>query len=155
MTKDTSSRSRARRISKSELAERIMAFLQKESRQAFNYKQIAFAIDATAPSLRMDLLNVLDDLAASEAITEVSLGRYKANSNRGTENVGTFVRRSNGKNAVILDDEPIMVAERNSMHALNGDTVRVAVSAARKGQDPEARVIEIIEAKDQVFIGTI
>ncbi len=155
MNKDTSSRPRARRISKAELAERIMSFLQKESKQAFNYKQIAFAIDATASSQRMDLLNVLDELAAAEAITEVSLGRYKANSNRGTENVGTFVRRSNGKNAVILDDEPIMVAERNSMHALNGDTVRVVVSAARKGQDPEARVIEIIEAKDQIFIGTI
>jgi len=155
MKKETTTRPRARRISKGELAERIVAFLQKESRQAFNYKQIAFAIDATAPAQRMDLLNVLDELAATDSITEVSLGRYKARSNRGTENVGTFVRRSNGKNAVILDDEPIMVAERNSMHALNGDTVRVVVSAARKGQDPEARVIEIIEAKDQVFIGTL
>ncbi len=155
MNKENTAKPRARRLSKSELAERIVAFLQKESRQAFNYKQIAFAIDATAPSQRMDLLNVLDELAATESITEVSLGRYKANSNRGTETVGTFVRRSNGKNAVILDDEPIMVAERNSMHALNGDTVRVVVSAARKGQDPEARVVEIIEAKDQVFIGTL
>ncbi|MBD5232236.1 MAG: ribonuclease R [Bacteroidales bacterium] len=155
MNKDTKNKPRARRLSKQELAQRIVDFLQKESRQAFNYKQIAFAIDATAPSQRMDLLNVLDELAATESITEVSLGRYKANSNRGTENIGTFVRRSNGKNAVILDDEPIMVAERNSMHALNGDTVRVIVSAARKGQDPEAQVVEIIEAKDQIFIGTL
>lgn len=148
-------RNRAPRIAKTEMARRIVEFLQKENRQAFNYKQIAFAIDCTATNQRMDLLNVLDELAATESITEVSLGRYKANSNRGTETVGTFVRRSNGKNAVILDDEPIMVAERNSMHALNGDTVRVVVSAARKGQDPEAKVVEIIEAKDQVFIGTI
>lgn len=146
---------RGQRISKSAIASRIVEFLQKESRQAFNYKQIAFAIDCTGASRRMELLNVLDELAAAGDITEVSLGRYKANSNRGTENVGTFVRRSNGKNAVILDDEPIMVAERNSMHALNGDTVRVIVSAARRGQDPEARVVEIIEAKDQVFIGTL
>ena len=41
------------------------------------------------------------------------------------------------------------------MHALNGDKVRVMVSAARKGQEPEARVIEIVEVKDQTFIGEL
>ena len=155
MANDNSNTARSRRMKKSELADRILSFLNRESKQAFNYKQIAFAIDATSPSLRMDLINILDDLAAAEEITEVSLGRYKAKSNRGNENVGTFVRRSNGRNAVVIDDEPIMVAERNSMHALNGDKVRVVISAARKGQDPEAKVIEIIEEKDQVFIGTL
>lgn len=147
--------SRPKKIRKSELADRILAFLQQENKQAFNYKQIAFAIDATSPASRMDLINVLDELSASGEITEISLGRYKAKSVRGNETVGTFIRRSNGKNAVVIDDEPIMVAERNSMHALNGDKVRVVISAARKGQDPEAKVVEIVEEKDQVFIGTL
>ena len=146
---------RAPRLKKSEIASRIVEFLHKESKQAFNYKQIAFGIDAVNPANRMDIINTLDELAADGAITEVSLGRYKANSNRGSESIGTFVRRSNGRNAVIIDEEPILVTERNSMHALNGDKVRVVISAARKGQDPEARVVEIVEEKDQVFIGTI
>ncbi len=144
-----------KRLKKSEIAERILAFLQKESKQAFNYKQLAFAIDATSPASRMDIINVLDELAAVGDIAEISLGRYKAKSDRGSESIGTFVRRSNGRNAVLIDDEPIMVAERNSMHALNGDKVRVVISAARKGQDPEAKVVEIVEEKDQVFIGTL
>ncbi len=144
-----------KRVKKSELADRILAFLQKENKQAFNYKQIAFGIDATSPALRMDVINVLDALSAAGDIAEISLGRYKAKSDRGNESVGTFVRRSNGRNAVLVDDEPIMVAERNSMHALNGDKVRVVISAARKGQDPEAKVVEIVEEKDQVFIGTL
>lgn len=146
---------RAPRLKKNEIVERILDFLRKESKQAFNYKQIAFAIDALNPVNRMDIINSLEDLAEDGAITEVSLGRYKANSNRGTENIGVFVRRSNGRNAVIIDEEPILVTERNSMHALNGDKVRVIVSAARRGQDPEARVVEIVEEKDQVFIGTL
>ncbi len=41
------------------------------------------------------------------------------------------------------------------MHALNGDRVKVHLCAQRKGCDPEARVIEIIEKKEQVFIGTL
>lgn len=138
---------------KAELQDKILAFLEKENKRAFNYKQIAFAVDAK--DFNMDVINLLEELAANDVIQEVDLGRYKAPSNRGSENVGFFVRRSNGKNAVLIDDEQIMVAERNSMHALNGDKVRVMISAARKGADPEAKVLEIIEAKEQVFIGEL
>ncbi|MDE6339079.1 MAG: ribonuclease R, partial [Muribaculaceae bacterium] len=144
-----------RRLKKRELYEKVMDFLQKQNKQSFNYKQIAFAIDATNPQSRLDIINLLDELVAAEEIQEVGLGKYKAFSNRGTVNEGYFVRRSNGKNAVVIDDEYINVAERNSMHALNGDKVRVMVSAARQGKEPEAQVIEILEAKDQVFIGTL
>ena len=145
----------APKIKKRDLERLILNFLEKENRQSFNYKQIAFAINATHPSNRADVINILDALAAAELIQEVGLGKYKAISNRGTENVGTFVRRSNGKNGVMIDDELILVAERNSKHALNGDKVRVEISANRKGQEPEARVIEIVEPNEQVFIGTL
>ena len=144
-----------RRLRKKDLYDKIMEFLHKENRQSFNYKQIAFAIDAKHPSNRLDIINMLEDLAAADEILEVAPGKYKAHSNRGNEAVGYFVRRSNGRNAVIVDDEQILVAERNSMHALNGDKVRVMVSASRKGQEPEAKVLEIVETKDQVFIGTL
>ncbi|MCM1290458.1 MAG: ribonuclease R [Prevotella sp.] len=144
-----------KRLKKRELLDKILEFLQKENKKAFNYKQIAHAIGAESTSNRLDIINLLDDLTAADEIIEVSLGRYKAKSNRGTEQTGVFVRRSNGRNYVMIDDEQILVAERNSMHALNGDKVRVIISATRKGQEPEARVVEIIEAKDQVFIGTL
>ncbi|MDE6076159.1 MAG: ribonuclease R, partial [Muribaculaceae bacterium] len=123
----------APRMKKKDLQEKLMKFLEKENKQAFNYKQIAFAIGATNPANRMDVINLLDELAAADLIQEVALGKYKANANRGTENIGLFVRRSNGKNGVMIDDELIMVAERNSMHALNGDKVKVEISARRKG----------------------
>ncbi len=143
------------RMKKKELQQKILEYLQKENKQAFNYKQLAYAIGATHPQSRMDVINLLEELASADEIQEVSLGRYKGKTNRGTENVGIFVRRSNGKNAVTIDDEQILVAERNSMHALNGDKVRVMISAARKGQEAEAKVIEIIEVKDQVFVGEL
>ncbi len=154
-TKTAKEEKRPARIRKGDLPALIVGFLQQNNKQSFNYKQISFGIGATHPSNRMDVINVLDELAAADDIMEVELGKYKAKANRGTENIGYFVRRSNGKNAVVVDDEQIFVAERNSMHALNGDKVRVVVSAARKGQEPEAQVIEIVEAKDQQFVGTL
>ena len=41
------------------------------------------------------------------------------------------------------------------MHALNGDRVEVAIAARVKGREPEAEVTDIIEKKDQTFIGTL
>ena len=145
----------APRLKKKELQQRIISFFDKENRKAFNYKQVAYGIGALNPANRMDVISILDELATMEVIQEVELGRYKAIGNRGTQNTGTFVRRSNGTNGVMIDDELIFVAERNSRHALNGDLVKVEISAHRKGQEPEARVIEIVEPKDQVFIGTL
>ena len=155
MSKKETTPTSSKRMRKKELQEKIMSFLDKEKKQAFNYKQISHAIGAEHPANRLDVINLLDELTAADEILEVSLGRYKAKANRGTENIGYFVRRSTGRNAVVIDDEQIMVAERNSMHALNGDKVRVEVSASRRGQEPEAKVIEIIEPKEQVFIGTL
>ncbi len=145
----------AHRFKKKELVQAVIDFLSKQHKKAFNYKQIAFGIGATNPANRNDIINILDDLAAIDEIQEVSLGRYKMLDNRGTEQIGIFSRRSNGKNSVLIDDETIFVAERNSMHALNGDKVRVMIAASRKGQEPEAQVVEIIEQKPQNFIGTL
>ena len=143
-----------RRLKKSELRDKIMDFLHKEYRQAFNYKQISHGIGVDA-AFRDDVINMLDALVAVDDITEVSLGKYKAKSNRGTSGEGLFIRRKNGRNAVTIDDEEFLVAERNSMHALDGDRVRVVISAATRGQEPEARVVEIVEKKDQQFVGTL
>ena len=144
-----------RRIKKADLHDRIMEFLLKEYRKAFNYKQIAYGLELDNKLYRDDIINMLDELVAADELTEVSLGKYKAKSNRGTETEGLFVRRKNGRNAVMIDEEEILVTERNSLHALNGDKVRVVISAAHRGQEPEARVIEIVERKDQTFVGTL
>lgn len=148
-------KTRSGRVSKQELEQKILEFLRNNSKQSFNYKQVAFGIGANEQSMRNTVINLLDTLVAADLLMEVSVGKYQAKVIRPVEAEGIFVRRHNGKNAVIIDDEQIMVAERNSMHALDGDKVLVELSAVRPGQEPEAKVTEILEAKDQVFIGTL
>lgn len=144
------------KMNKEELTGLVIDFFNKESNNTYNYKQVAAAINAETPKERQMVTDILDGLAVDGFLTEVVPGKYKAKS-RGTQSSGIFIRRSNGKNSVILDsgDEAIFVAERNSMHALNGDKVRVHICAKRKGCEPEAEVIEIIEKNEQVFIGTL
>ena len=99
---------------------------------------------------------MLAEMAFDGDLIEIAPGAFKA-PQRTNFTSGTFVRRSNGKNSVITDEdsEAIFVAERNSMHALNGDRVKVNVAARRHGKEPEAEVVEIIERKPQTFIGTL
>lgn len=144
------------RTSATEMRRRVELYIDRQQNNTFNYKQVAHAIDAlTGPQQRL-IAEILADMAASGDIIETTPGKYKA-PQRNNVTTGTFVRRSNGKNSVITDDdgEAIFVAERNSMHALNGDRVKVHIAARRRGAEPEAEVIEIIEKKDQTFIGTL
>ncbi|MCM1162666.1 MAG: ribonuclease R [Muribaculaceae bacterium] len=134
----------------------IADFVNSQGNNTYNYKKVSHAIGATTPLQQRNVALRLVELAFNGDIIEVSPGKYKS-PQRNSEAEGIFVRRSNGKNSVITDadGEVIFVAERNSMHALNGDRVRVNIAARKRGQEAEAEVIEIIEKKDQVFIGTL
>lgn len=147
----------ARKNAFRELHAAIDDFISRQGNKTFNYKQVAHALGIDTKPQQKAVAMRLAELEFDGILVEVAPGKYQAPS-RGTEAIGTFSRRSNGKNGVILDGEEdnlIFVAERNSMHALNGDRVKVLVAAHRKGQEPECKVLEIIEPNDQQFIGTL
>lgn len=105
---------------------------------------------------KLQVVDILYDLAAEDIISEVDRGRYRFN-NLGTIAIGTFSRRSNGKNSFTPEDggSPIFIAERNSGHAMDGDKVKVQLFAKRKGAEPEGEVVEIIESKERLFVGKL
>ena len=144
---------------KKELESQIIDFYNKENHVPYNYKQVSAALGADTPKRRSAVVEILEELALEGFLIETTPGKFKATM-RSTVADGVFVRRSNGKNSVEIADadggvKAIFVAERNSMHALNGDKVRVHICAQRRGCEPEAEVIEVLEKKDQVFIGTL
>ena len=71
--------------------------------------------------------------------------------------IGTFQRKSNGKNSFIPEEggEPVFIAERNSAHAMNNDKVKITFYAKRKNREAEGEVIEILERANDTFVGTL
>jgi len=140
----------------SNLRELIDQYIATASAATFNYKQVAAAIGEHNSAHHRAIAMYLAELAFDGVLLEVSPGRFKP-VQRSLVATGTFVRRSNGKNSVLTDSdgETIFIAERNSMHALNGDRVVVCVAARVRGHEPEAKVVEIVERKEQTFIGTL
>ena len=148
----SSKRTSASRSAKN-LEYQVIEFVAQQKNNTYNYKQVAHAIGAKTATQQRNIALQLVEMAFNGEIIEVSPGKYKS-PQRGNEAIGVFVRRSNGKNSVVTeaDGESIFVAERNSMHALNGDVVRVNIAARRRGAEPEA---ETVEKKEQTFIGTL
>ena len=145
------------KLERREFHDRVINFFNGQGEAPFNYKQVSAAVGANTPKRRAIIVEILEQLAIDGFLAPMGPGSYKA-ANRSSVAEGIFIRRSNGKNSVDTandDGKPIMVAERNSMHALNGDKVMVHISAARSGFEPEAEVIKIVERKEQVFIGTL
>ncbi len=144
------------RLKKKDLTLAVIDFLKDNEDKQFNYKQIGAALDVRGEEGKKVLVNVLEKLRDDEMLLESSRGRFRIN-NRGFVLEGRFERRSNGKNFFVPDDDGnnIYIPERNSMHAMNGDRVKVQLLAKRKRAETEGVVIEILEHTQSRFVGVL
>lgn len=147
---------RSKRMRKDMMVQSIIKAFQSSPKEAFNYKQISKFIGVENAVQKIQVADILDVLAADHFITEIDRGRYRLH-NLGTQATGIFHRRSNGKNSFVPEDggTPVFIAERNSGHAMDGDKVMVQLFAKRKGAEPEAEVIEILERKEAIYVGKL
>jgi ribonuclease R len=145
-----------KRLKKEELFSGVISVFEKNPQALFNYKQVSTLIGVEAEVQKLQILDILYNLAEDNILKEAGRGRFRFNS-IGTVIVGTFQRRSSGKNRIMPESGniPIRVAERNSAHAMEGDVVRAQLFARRKGREPEAEVLEIMESKERNYVGTL
>ncbi|MDR2057302.1 MAG: ribonuclease R [Dysgonamonadaceae bacterium] len=145
-----------RRLKKKEIIQSVINLFNTYPQKMMNYKQVSAEIGATSAVGKLMVLDVIKTLFGEDFLVEIERGKYRLNG-LGSTAEGRFERRSNGKNSFIPDDggNPLFVAERNSMHAMNGDKVRVQILAKRKGREPEAEVIEILQRSQNTFVGIL
>lgn len=143
-------------MKKSELAEKLMTWMQMRPGESFATKQIFRGLNLTTHPLKMLCMDILHDMVEDDFLQIAENGHYKLN-NHGIILTGMFQRKNNGKNMFVPDDgsEPIFIAERKSGHAMHGDKVKIVLSAKRKGRKVEGEVIEIIERSKETFVGIL
>lgn len=146
-----------------ELDRLINEYISRQGNNTFNYRQAAFAIGAGTAKMQKAVAMILADKAFDGVLIETSPGKYRLPAKTNVVE-GVFSRRSNGKNFVVVNDSTeaadgeataYAVDDSKSMHALNGDLVKVIIAANRRGVEAEAEVVEIIEPKEQTFVGTL
>ncbi|MDR2811080.1 MAG: ribonuclease R [Tannerellaceae bacterium] len=149
-------KNKVNRMKKQAILQAITEIFQASPKEIFNYKQICKIIGIDNEPQKLLAVDLLDNLADNDFITEIDRGRYRLHT-LSTLNVGFFNRRNNGKNSFVAEDggAPVFVAERNSRHAMDGDKVKVQYLAKRKGKGLEAVVVEILERVDRRFVGKL
>ena len=146
----------SKHMKKSELADKLVTFLEMKAGEFFVLKQIFRSLNLTTHPLKMLCVDILNDMVEDGYLQVNEKGQFKL-VGQGRIMTGIFQRKSNGSNSFIPDDgsEPIHIAERNSMHAMNNDKVKIALCATRKRRTIEGEVIEIIERANDTFVGTL
>ena len=156
MAKKKKEKKGGKRMKKKELAELLINYFRMKPTDSFTLKQLFTGLNLTTHPLKMLCTDTIQEMLEDSLLIETEKGHYKLN-DKGQILIGTFQRKSNGKNSFIPEDggEPIFIAERNSAHAMNNDKVKISLCAKRKRHELEGQVIEILEHADSTFVGTL
>ena len=146
----------SRGLRKTDLERVVIDFFQENPAVTFPLKSICKQLHLRTSQAKMLLIDVLEGLLMDDFVKEQPRGYYTLNMPSQVM-TGIFHRKANGKNTFEPEDggEPILVAERNSLHAMDGDTVQVTLLARRKHHVREAAVTEIVKRIDKTFVGTL
>ena len=145
-----------KRLSKREVAEAIQGLFQAHPNETFTLKQIFKSLRLDTHPAKMLAVDVLEEMAWDDYLSQPESNAYRLNLKTQVQE-GTFIRKANGKNSFLPDDggKPIFVSERNSMFAMGGDRVRIAMMARRQRHIKEAIVTEILERKHDQAVGIL
>ena len=145
-----------RRLSKRQVADAVQALFQAHPGEALNFKYIFKTLKLDTHPAKMLAVDVMEEMAWDDYLSKVDNSSYRLNLKTQVQE-GTFIRKANGKNSFMPDDggKPIFVSERNSMSAMGGDRVRVAMMARRQNHIKEAIVTEILERKHDQAVGIL
>lgn len=145
-----------KRLKKKELAKMLMELFQNNPAEVYDIKRIFRDLKLDTHPAKLLCMDLLEDLAMDDYIKETEKLHFRLNTT-GQVFEAIFNRKANGKNTVTPLDggEPVLVAERNSLHAMGGDKVKVTLLARRKHHIREAQVVEILERSDRSFVGRL
>ena len=148
---------------KPRLFEEVLQVLQ-DSNKPLNYKQISTRLGLNDQSQKMLVNFILRDLAGKKTIKEVGRGSYIVGENHQRKTYGTaqYVTgiadtTATGAAYIVVEgsDQDIYVAERNAMHVMDKDKVKVRLIQNKKGRKPEGVIEEIIQRAKTEFVGTV
>jgi len=145
-----------KRMCKKDVAVALVDFFQKNPNETFSFKQIFKSLKFDTHPLKMVAIDTMEEMAWDDFLTRVSDSSYRLNTKTQVQE-GKFRRKRNGKNSFIPDDgsQPVFVAERNSMGALDGDKVQVTFLARRQKHIKEAMVIAILKRAHDTIVGKL
>ena len=145
-----------KRMTKGQLSIQLQSLFQDHPNETLNFKQIFKALRLDTHPLKMLAIDTMEEMAWDDFLSKVSDNSYRLNLKTQVQE-GTFRRKANGKNSFLPADggAPVFVSERNSLYAMDGDTVKVTFLARRERHMREAMVIDILKRAHDTVVGKL
>ena len=146
-----------KRMSKRVMFDALIDMFQHYGDRALPYTRIWKELRLTTHPQKMLCGDVLTDMLIDGTLVETKSGHFRLNFQQ-RELVGTIQRTGSGRILFAPEEgeESVYIAERNAMHAMHGDRVRISLFAQRRGRSlPEGEVVEILERANDTFVGIL
>jgi ribonuclease R len=145
------------RMNKNTMGLLLEDYFRKKPGRTISFKDIFRELRLNTHPLKMLAIDVMEEMAWDDFIVRMSDNSYMLRESDSHTQEGTFLRRPNGRNSFLPDgaDKPVLVTERNSLYAMDGDRVRVTFMARRRNHAKEAQVVEIVKRAKETFVGRL
>lgn len=143
-------------ISKKDIYRALQELFDLNPGVTFTYKQLAQRLGLKGMQAQQLLMTVLREMQNGNMLTEVGTNAFQYKENK-TYVTGVIELTSRGTAYLVSDEckEDVFIPQVGLRHALNGDRVRVLLSARSKRRRPEGEVVEILERKRDTFVGIV
>ena len=140
---------------KASLKAGILHYFENNPSLILDYKILGNVLHVSDQNTRKLIYNILENLAKSGNIKEVSRGKFRYQGDANTiEGVLDFTPR--GAAYLIVDDldEDIYINPKNTQQAIHGDRVKVRIINSN-GKKTEGRVVEVVAREREFIVGTL
>ncbi len=145
------------RLTKADMRRKIVSFLKDSRDGSCRERSLCRSLGLRSTPEKMLFSDVLSEMEDDDTLVRTPRGGWRLRAFTAQTADGTFIRRANGRNSFRPDDggKALLVTERNSLYAMNGDRVRVTLMARRRDHSKEAAVTEILQRATDRFVGRL
>ena len=145
---------RRNRFSNSKLFDLLLVVFRESPNKTFNYKQLSKILKIKEVGVKIQMVDVMKEMAQSKVLEEVRGGAYRI-IEKTTKIIVTIKNTNNsGAYAKIDNENEVFIPKEYGRFALAGDEVEVLLFPKRKKKQ-EGEIVRVIKRKKEGFVGII
>lgn len=156
MTKNEKKPQSPGRVRETDRSAVILSLLREFPNNKFSLKHLASASGGNTKEGRRSTEEIVRRLLDEGTLEECSRGKYRLTAQKRPRYEGVVCMISTGSMYVKCEglENDVFIHQRNSINALDGDRVEVAVTHTSKSGSAEGEIVRIVERNRRPYVGT-
>jgi len=140
---------------KNTLRDGILKYIEENPELIIDYKIMSKILLVDDPNIKKEIYSILDNLARSGNLREISRGKFKYVGNTNTiEGILEFTPRGAAYLIVEGQENDVYINSKNTQQSIHGDRVKVKLINS-SGRRVEGRVVEVVAREREFVVGQL